>query len=398
MKHLAGLWNDPPLRLVALSLLLLGVLNASIYPYQSLVAIKVVGLSETGFALVLVLASGVAVSASLLFGMLADRRAARRGIALGTAAVALVGAALMGVAPGVLALVLAHGLLFPVASSLYGQVFALARLARVEAGAKREATLGAVRAFMSLSFLLMLVFWTFAFGAGLGVMWVYASACLAALALLGLLWRVWPRDGQTAWQDNPSGLNLRAALGEILRPRLLSRLLLLGAIAASGNLYMVIVSLVFTDTPGRGTGDVALYVGLIAGWEVPFMLLLPWLAHRIPRRTLLFCGTVIYVSHLALMPVLAGSAAVWVLTLLAGLGGTAIITLPIGYYQDLLPARPGTAAALLAVQKLVSDIFAALAFALGSHFGGVELAALTGAGLALLGAGGLWWIDRQRSG
>ena len=90
---------------------------------------------------------------------------------------------------------------------------------------------------------------------------------------------------------------------------------------------------------------------------------------------------------------LDGRLTEWVL---AGIGGTAIITLPIGYYQDLLPDRPGTAGALLAVQKLVSDVFGATAFALGMAFGGVESTALAGAMMALLGAAGLWWADRRR--
>lgn len=398
MTGLSARLNDPVIRLVALCMLALGMLNASIYPYQSLIGLQVAGLSESGFAVVLILASGVAVSASVLLGVLADKRAARRRIALATGVIGLAGVILMLAVPGPWAIVLAHGVLLPIASSLYGQVFAFARLARTEDGAAREATLGTVRAAMSLSFLGMLIFWTFAFKAGVGVMWVYASALIAAAGLVLLIAQHWPRDGQTAWEDRPSGLNFRAALAEMAHGRILSRVLLLGAIASAGNLYMVLVSLIFTATPGRGTGDVALYVGLIAGWEVPFMLLLPWLAQRISRHALLAGGTVLYVGHLALMPVLAATPAVWVLTLLAGLGGTAIITLPIGYYQDLLPDRPGTAGALLAVQKLVSDVFAAVAFALGMAWGGVEAAALTGTALALIGAAGLVWADRRRAG
>lgn len=396
MTRFATLWRDPAIRLVILCLLLLGVLNSSIYPYQSLIGLTVAGLTESQFALMLVMASVVAVSASVLLGTLADRRAARRRIAFGTALVSLVGVTLMLLAPGPAVMVLAHGLLFPIASSLYGQFFALARLARTEEGPSRESTLGAIRSAMSLSFLGMLVIWTIAFGSGIGVMWVYASALIAALGLVVLIWRDWPRDGQTEWEDRPSGLNFRAALAEMAHGRILSRVLLMGAIASAGNLYMVLVSLVFTNTPGRGTADVALYVGLVAGWEVPCMLILPRLARQISRRTLLLAGTVIYVMHLALLPMLAASPWVWVLTLLAGIGGTAIITLPIGYYQDLLPDRPGTAGALLAVQKLVSDVFGATAFALGMAFGGVESTALAGAMMALLGAAGLWWADRRR--
>jgi len=397
MRNLPALWRDPAIRLVMLCLLLLGVLNSSIYPYQSLIGLKVAGLSEPAFAAMLVMASAVAVSASVLLGMVADGRAARRRIALGTAGIAMTGVVLMLTVQGPVAMVLAHGLLFPIASSMYGQFFALVRLARDEVGPAREATLATIRSSMSLSFLAMLVIWTFAFGAGVGVMWVYASALVAALALVALIWRDWPRDGRTAWEDRPSGLNLREALAEIARRPILTRVLLLGAIASAGNLYMILVSLVFNATPGRGTADVALYVGLVAGWEVPCMLLLPRLALRYSRRTLLLAGTAFYVMHLALMPLLAATPWVWALTLLAGIGGTAIITLPIGYYQDLLPDRPGTAGAMLAVQKLVSDTFAATAFASGMALGGVEATALTGTALALIGAAGLWWADRRRS-
>ncbi len=397
MTQFAALWRDPAIRLVVLCLALLGVLNSSIYPYQSLIGLTVAGLTESQFAAVLVMASCVAVSASVLLGMVADGRAVRRRIAIGTALVATAGVALMLLAPGPVVMVLAHGLLFPIASSLYGQFFALARLARTEEGAARETTLGAIRSAMSLSFLGMLVMWTIGFGAGVGVMWVYASALIAAVGLVALIWRRWPHDGQTKWEDRPSGLNFREALAEMAKTRILSRVLLIGGIASAGNLYMVLVSLVFTNTPERGTADVALYVGLVAGWEVPCMLILPRLAQRISRQTLMLAGTVFYVMHLALLPMLAASTWVWALTLLAGIGGTAIITLPIGYYQDLLPDRPGTAGALLAVQKLVSDVFAALAFALGMGFGGVESTALAGATMALLGASGLWWVDRRRA-
>ena len=41
---------------------------------------------------------------------------------------------------------------------------------------------------MSISFLVMLIYWTFAFGAGADVMAVYLSAGLASFGMLVLLW------------------------------------------------------------------------------------------------------------------------------------------------------------------------------------------------------------------
>ena len=77
--------RDPTLRLIAWAMLLVGALNASVYPYQSLVGIERLGLSEPVFALILALASAVSVSASVLLGILSDQRANRRRIALLTA-------------------------------------------------------------------------------------------------------------------------------------------------------------------------------------------------------------------------------------------------------------------------------------------------------------------------
>lgn len=161
---------------------------------------------------------------------------------------------------------------------------------------------------------------------------------------------------------------------------------------------MILTALVFDASPSRDAGDVALYIGLVAGWEVPFMLLLPLITHRFRRATLIAAGTALYVTHLALMPVLTETAWLWALTLLAGLGGTAILTLPIAYYQDLLDGRPGAAGAMIALQRLAAELLAAAAFALGAVLGGGHaITALMGAAIALIGAGALLWIDRNRS-
>ena len=68
--------------MIAAAMFLVGVFNASTYPYQSLIAIEVIGLSKPAFALLLVLASATAVSASVLSGVLGDQHGNRRLIAL----------------------------------------------------------------------------------------------------------------------------------------------------------------------------------------------------------------------------------------------------------------------------------------------------------------------------
>jgi hypothetical protein len=96
------------------------------------------------------------------------------------------------------------------------------------------------------------------------------------------------------------------------------------------------------------------------------------------------------------MPVLTETAWLWLLTLFAGLGGAAILTLPIAYYQDLLAGRPGTSGAMIALQRLVSELLAAAAFAMGVVVGGYAFTAIVGAAIAITAAGTLMWVDRAR--
>ena len=70
--------------------------------------------------------------------------------------------------------------------------------------------------------------------------------------------------------------------------------------------------------------------------------------------------------YLALIPVLAPTPLIWLLPVLAGLGGAAILTLPIAYLQDLMTGRPGTGSSLMAVQKVTADTLCAATFALGT--------------------------------
>jgi len=384
----------PTLRLIGVALLLLGALNASIYPYQSLIGIEKIGLSETAFALVMVLTSFVAVTSSVLMGIASDQSGRRRRIALIAAFCSTVALAMMLILPGPVTFILAHGVLLPVASSLYGQFFALARLASLEDNTSRDAILGTLRAAMSISFLAMLIIWTFAFGAGTGVMSIYVSAGLASFGLVILIWFGWPHDGTTAWADQPSGLNMAQAFREIGQPHVLLRLLLLGTISSAGVLYFVLISLVFDASPVRDAGDVALYVGLVAGWEVPCLLLMPRLVARMSRSNAIAYGTGLYVLHLIALPLLCDTPWIWAMTLVAGVGGTAIISLPILYYQDMLAGRPGTAGAMLALQKLVADVLAAAAFGFGTAIGGYVTVAVIGATLALVAAVGLYLADR----
>ncbi|MFN3993447.1 MAG: MFS transporter [Tabrizicola flagellatus] len=386
--------SDPALRAAGLVMALQGAVACSFGPYFSTLAVNTFGFGDRGYAVLLALSSLASVSASVIGGIRADQTANRRRVTLTAVLSLLLGAFLMSVAPGPWVFALTAALLIPISSITFGQVFALARLAATRHPAEeRDGIMAVIRALFAFPFVVVLPLWSFAFAAGAPVAAIFPVALVLSAAMLATVLRLWPADGRTPWDDRPSGLSFRAALAETGRPRIAARVIALGAVFSASTVYMAIVSLVMVPDVGRSTSDVALYVGLVAGLEVPFMLLIPGLTRGIPRTRLIFAGAALYSLHVALLPMLAGSPLVWLLVLPAAVGGAVTLTVPIAYLQDLMADRPGAGASLMALQRLAGDVIAASCFALGTTLAGYGTVALLGVVASLLGAAALLMAD-----
>lgn len=388
--------TDPALRAAGLVMALQGAVVCSFGPYFSTLAVNAYGFGDRGYAVLLALSSLVSVLASVIGGIRADQTANRRKVTLLAVLSLILGTMLMTVTPGPWVFALAAAVLIPISSITFGQVFALARLAATRYPPdQRDGIMAVIRALFAAPFVVVLPLWSVAFAAGASVTLIFPVALLLSAAMLAAVLRLWPADGRTPWDDRPSGLTFRAALAEMGRLPIAARVLALGAVTGASTVYMAIISLVMTPEVARGSADVALYVGLVAGLEVPFMLLLPNLTRGIPRTRLIFVGAALYGIHVALLPVLAGSAFVWLLVLPAAIGGAVTLTIPIAYLQDLLADRPGAGASLMAVQRLAGDVIAATCFALGTTLAGYGTVALLGVAVSLIGAAALWAADRR---
>jgi MFS transporter, SET family, sugar efflux transporter len=374
-----------------------GAIVCSFGPYFSTLAVKTYGFGDRGFAVLLALSTAVSVAASVAGGIRADQTAERRNVTLAAVLSLALGLALMTLVPGPLVFALFAALLLPLGSVTFGQVFALARLAATRHPAEeRDGIMAVIRALFAAPFVVVLPLWALAFSQGVELWAIFPVGLMLAAGMLALVLRHWPEDRQAGWRDQPSGLSFRAALAEMGHRPVALRVLALGAVNAATTIYLAILALVMVPAVGRDMADVALYFGIVAGLEVPFMLMLPRLTRGIDRTRLILAGAALYAVHVALLPVLAGSPAVWLLVWPAAIGGAVILTVPIAYLQDLLADRPGAGASLMAVQRLVGDVLAALCFALGTAVAGYGTVAVLGVIVSLAGAGGLWLADRRR--
>jgi MFS transporter, SET family, sugar efflux transporter len=386
---------DPALRLAGVVMFLQGAVVCSIGPYFSTLAVHDFAFGDAGYGVLLTLSSLFSVTAAVLAGIRADQTANRRGIVLMAVAALTLGMGLMTFLPSRGVFVLVMAVLLPISSVTFGQVFALSRMVSTTyPPGQRDQIMVVIRALFAMPFVVVLPLWSVVFARGAPVQMVFPVGLALALTMLTVVVRQWPRDGRTAWADSRSGLNLRGALAEIGAAHRLGRVLALGAVNAATTVYMAVIALVMVAGIGRGPADVALYVGLVAGLEVPFMLLVPWLARGRSRTVIILVGTACYALHVALLPVLAGTALVWALVLPAAVGGAITLTLPIAYLQDLLADRPGAGASLMAVQRLAGDAMAAGCFLIGTALWGYGLVAALGAAVSLAGAFALWRADR----
>lgn len=388
--------TDPALRAAGAVIVLQGAIVCSFGPYVSTLAVNAFGFGDRGYAVLLALSSVIAVTASVAGGIRADQTANRRQVTLAAVISLALGMLLMTVVPGPMVFALTAAVLLPLGSVTFGQVFALARMAATRhPPAARDGIMSVIRALFALPFVVVLPLWALVFSQGVGVTAIFPAGLVLAAAMLLVVRRYWPKDGTTLWEDRPSGLSFRAALAEIGRPRLAARVLALGGVNAAGTIYVALISLIMVADVGRGVADVALYVGLVAGLEVPFMLMLPSLTRGMDRTVLILIGAALYSVHVALLPVLAGHWTVWLLVWPAAVGGAVTLTVPIAYLQDLLADRPGAGASLMAVQRLAGDVIAAICFALGTLLADYGLVAALGVAVSLVGAGALWQADRR---
>jgi MFS transporter, SET family, sugar efflux transporter len=388
--------TDPALRAAGIIMALQGAVVCSFGPYLSTLAVNTFGFGDQGYAVLLAVSSLVAVSSSVIGGIRADQTAQRRKVTLVAVLSLVSGTFLMSVASGPSAFALTVAILIPVSGITFGQVFALARLAATRHPVdQRDAIMAVIRALFAVPFVVVLPLWSLAFAAGASVTFIFPVGLVLSAAMLAAVLRLWPSERAASWEDRPSGLSFRAALAEMGRLRIAVRVVALGAVTGASTVYMAIISLVMVGSVGRGTDDVALYVGLVAGLEVPFMLLLPGLARGISRTRLIGLGAALYGVHVVFLPILAGSALVWLLVLPAAIGGAITLTVPIAYLQDLLADRPGAGASLMAVQRLAGDVIAAICFAIGTLLASYGTVAVLGVAASLVGAAALWMADRR---
>lgn len=389
--------RDPLLRMVTLALFMTGVAISSVMPYASLVAVELLGFSDGAYSLVLTASSTVMMIASVVVGIVTDQRANRRQMLVASFAIAVTGYLLVLLARSPVAFVIAHVALLPLGFSVFGQLFALARMAgRARGGEHADQIFAITRASFSLAFVITPPLWSIALQSGVGLIGIYLSAGAAAFLCFCLFAFAWPGGPRGQLQDSKSGLRFSAAFRELAKRGLLLRMFAVGLITGSNQLYMVLFGLLIVKEIGGTEPDVGRFHGLIALLEIPFMLMCGMALRHVSKSGLIALGGVVYAVFLFAFASMTSMAVTYLLVVPAAIGAAIILSVSISYLQDLLDARPGTGGSLTAVSNFAGQLVGAATFAIGTVVTDYAGTAVMGGFVALAGAGALLAMDGWR--
>ncbi len=385
----------PQLLILSLMIFAQGSAFGATIPYLSVTAIGTLGMSDQAYSFLVIVSSISAVTISVSLGILSDMLGDRRHMLIAMSALGVVGYGAIYLFPSVPVFLGATSLVVPFFYATSSLLFASARLETGDLEPAEAASINAtLRAIVSAAWVLTPAGLGLALGASGNMIGAWGLASLFCLFIL-LCGALVLKSPPARASRGPSGPGFGAALKELTAPAMLVRMVSIAAITSTLRLSGTIWPLILTLHLGGKTADVGLIAGMTALTEIPFMLM--W-AHLLKKHSIIGIIVTAALGYGAYMVALSFAAAPWQIYVLALPGAAfaaALLAIPLNYFQDLFPGRPGLGTAFLPINSFLGNGLNAAAFAIGSHFLGYSGTAWLGLVLAVLGVVGLIAVERQ---
>jgi predicted MFS family arabinose efflux permease len=386
----------PQLLLLAFMIFVQGSAYGSTLPYLSITAIRGLGMSDQAYSVLVFVTSVSAVTISVSLGILSDMIGDRRRIMIAMALMGVAGYGAIFLFPSVPVFIAATAFVIPFFQSVSSLIFVGVRTETAGLPRRDAAAINAtVRAFMSASWVVMPAATGFAFAGSASMMgaWGVAGLCALSIFLCSTFLLAKPAD-DAAPAKSPAGFF--SALGELAAPVMLARMFSMAALTGTIRLASTLWPLILIVNLGGKTADVGIIAGIIALLEIPFMLIWANLLKRLTILTILIVAGLIYAGFMVALAFATTPWQIYTLTIPAAAGAAALLSMPLTYFQDLFPGRPGLGTSFNPINSFVGNGLTALTFAVGAHYLGYSGTAWLGVAMALFGIFGLVLLERRR--
>ncbi|WP_064695688.1 MFS transporter [Rhizobium aegyptiacum] len=383
-------FRNPAIRASMIAIFTFGMAGAMTAPYRSVVGIRELGLSDGLYSVLTFASAAVNVVVSVLLGNLADRLGEYRSAMIGACIFGIVGYGIVYAFPTAAIFIISGLLPLPIYGALNSLLFANARAAMQGMNRSDMVTANSgVRAMISLSWVLIPGITGLVLSGASSMLPAYLFAAISCLICQGIIVFALPKRAGTEMAATHH-LTYLGALRQVVSPRISAHVLGVALITSTLHLNDALLPLIATGAAHGALSDVGILVGIVALLEVVFIIVWSRIARKTGQMPALAAGTIVYAVFLGLLGLASEPWHLYALTLLAGIGAAAIISIPITYLQDLIADRPGLGSALISVNIFASAGIGALVFAAGTAMAGYSgtavLSAFTGlSGITILG-------------
>jgi len=386
-------FRHPVVRLSMIAIFLFGFTGAATSPYQSVIGITELGLSDGVYSILIFAAAAVNVAASLWVGVLADRIGNYRILLMTVMVFGVVGYGLVYAVPVAASFVVCTLIILPVYNAMNSLLFANVRaIANAGGGHDAAAINSGVRAAISVAWVLVPGLVALVLAGSGSMLPAYLLACLGCIANLALVYFKLP-----AGNGAPPPISHRhsylASFAKVLLPKVFARLMAVSLITSTLHVNAAVQPLIITGAAGGKVTDIGVIVGIVAFLEVVFIFVWTRIQLHLRPVTALAAGTVLYAVYLALLSFSSAPWHVYALTPLSAFAAAALISIPITYIQDLIADRPGLGSSLISVNLFLSGGLSAILFALGTRFSDYSGTSLLGALAGMAGFVLLIYLD-----
>ncbi|UTH46693.1 MFS transporter [Loktanella salsilacus] len=382
-------------RASAVAIFLYGFAAAATSPYQAVIGIRELGLSDPTYAVLGLTAAVFQVLVAVGTGYLSDRTQSYRTPLIVMSSFGLIGYGMVWMYPSPLTFAVAHigplALFHATNSLLFGNVRAQTSDFTSDEAAIANALM---RMMISLAWVLVPGI-VGVFLAYRGNMFdAYAiAAILAACVLLTIIFGV-KADARPPQPYGPRTAVLPDLIS-VLSGGMALRILGVALITQVLTVNATVLPLIVTGRANGVASDIGFLVGLVAVLEVIFMIIWAILVRRIHLTTALAISAALYLAYLI---AIAGATVPWhvyAASVVAGIAAAGIISLPISYLLDLIRNRPGLSASLIAVNMFLGAALGSAIFALGTAIAGYGTASVLGGVAGVAGAALLIVMERR---
>lgn len=389
-------FRHPVVRLSMIAIFMFGFTGAATAPYQSVIGITELGLSNGFYSVLIFAAAAVNVIVSLWVGVLADRIGNYRILLMTVMSFGVFGYGLVYAVPVPASFVFCTLVMLPVYNSMTSLLFANVRsIANAEGGRDAAAINSSVRAAISVAWVLVPGLVALVLVGRGSMLPAYLLACLGCIANLALIFFKLPAS-EGPPPERSHRHSYLASFGEVFAPSVFGRLMAISLITSTLHVNAAVQPLIITGAARGTVTDIGVIVGIVAFLEVVFIFV--WARMQLRAVTALAISTGLYAVYLTLLGLSSAPWHVYALTLLSAFAAAALISIPITYIQDLIADRPGLGSSLISVNLFLSGGLSAILFAIGTRFSDYSGTSILGAFAGLIGLGLMLYLDVRGQG